>query len=160
MTTKVPVKILAYKAKRSGSITAYLISFLLGSPYYHFELMLADIRIVARLGQRSHLQEFNSDIQEMIMRKQIKVIYLPPILEIEFHEIIYYIKDKILNKRYDLASIVLNHFFKQKKDYDPSKFNCIDSTLRMINYIYKTNFNEADFRNVLKARSSVWKMDQ
>jgi len=158
INAKKTIKILAYKSKGSGSLMARLISFLLGSPYYHFELMLDDIRVVARLGERSHLEEFNEKIQDMIMQKKIKVIYLPPISEIDFHEIIYYIKDRILNKKYDLASIIINHFLKQKKDYDYRRFNCIDSTLKMINYIYKTNFNEADFRNILNARSSVWKM--
>lgn len=160
MDTKKTIKILAYKSKKSGSLLAHLISFLLGSDYYHFEIMLDEIRVVARLGQRAHLEEFNSKIQEMIMHKQIKVIYLPPIQEIDFHEVIYYIKDKIINQKYDLASIIVNHFFKQKKDYSSTKFNCIDSTLRIINYIYKANFNEADFINVLNARSTVWKMAQ
>ena len=158
MVVKKPIKILAYKAKGSGSLMAHLISYLLGSPYYHFELMLDDIRVVARLGKRSHLEEFNGSIQDMIMKKQIKVIYLPPILEIDFHEVIYYIKDKLLNKPYDLLSLVLNHFIKKKQDYDPDKFNCIDSTLKMINYIYKTDYNEADFKNITNARSNVWKM--
>jgi hypothetical protein len=160
MNTKKTVKILAYKSKKSGSLLARLISFLLGSDYYHFEIMLDDIRVVARLGQRSHLEEFNSKVQELIMDKQIKVIYLPPISETDFHEVIYYIKDKILNKKYDFVSLMNNHFFKVKKDWDQNKYNCIDSTLKIINYIYRTGYNESDFRNILNAKSNVWKMYQ
>ena len=124
ISEKVPVKILAYKAKGSGSLTAHLISFLLDSPYYHFEVMLDDTRIVSRLGQRTHLEILDDKTQSLVMHKKIKIIYMPPIDESKFHETLYFIKEYFENMKYDWISLVNNYLLNKKSilNYQYNKY--------------------------------------